>query len=521
MSLIFWIIMFAWALFAIYYIVMLLNKEVKRVNLHVYESIPSVFTTIGILGTFVGIYWGLQGFDVENMDESIPILLNGLKTAFTTSIVGIILSLVFGKACQFALGYAESKANEAPTPSGEMNILSQIHQSLEQMRAQNDTHFGHLKSLNTKELSAQLEQIAAQAESQNTFLEATFSHDGDENVSELLDDIKTQINTLNTKELSTQLKQVAEQAEAQNTFLKATFAHDGDESVSELLDDIKTQINTLNTKELSAQLTHISEQAKTQNSTIMTQLETTNALFAQKFDEFADLLVKNNTEALVEVMKKTTEEFNAQMSELISRLVQENFEALNTSVKQMNQWQQENKAMVATLTKQFQAVADDLEQTSGSVASITAQTKTLTASDGHLMNLIKALQEVMIDDTKYQSLIKTLTNTISTLERNTITFDTTTNKLNDWVRKQMNFGDNVAMLLDRLKEIENIKDINSLFWKETKKQLQEGVQVLNDGSEQIKSDLEVINSNFYSNLNNTLEGLDNVIQRMITHYTDK
>ena len=46
-----------------------------------------------------------------------------------------------------------------------------------------------------------------------------------------------------------------------------------------------------------------------------------NELIREKFDEFSELLAKSNTEALVEVMKQATEEFNAQMSELINKLV--------------------------------------------------------------------------------------------------------------------------------------------------------------------------------------------------------
>lgn len=78
-----------------------------------------------------------------------------------------------------------------------------------------------------------------------------------------------------------------------------------------------------------------------------------NELIRQKFDEFSELLAKNNTEALVEVMKNATEQFNTQMSALIEKLVQENFKELNNSVQRMNQWQLENKEMIISLTNQF------------------------------------------------------------------------------------------------------------------------------------------------------------------------
>lgn len=50
--------------------------------------------SLGVLGTFIGIAMGLYHFDVTNIDESMPHLLNGLKTAFITSGVGIFFSII-------------------------------------------------------------------------------------------------------------------------------------------------------------------------------------------------------------------------------------------------------------------------------------------------------------------------------------------------------------------------------------------------------------------------------------------
>ena len=82
-------------------------------------------------------------------------------------------------------------------------------------------------------------------------------------------------------------------------------------------------------------------------------MDKTNSLLERKFDEFTELLKKSNTEALVEVMKEVTAEFQKQMDALISKLIQENFDQLNKSVERLNQWQQENKEMIASLTKQY------------------------------------------------------------------------------------------------------------------------------------------------------------------------
>ncbi|HIF9331893.1 hypothetical protein A9D46_09560 [Photobacterium damselae subsp. damselae] len=56
---------------------------------------PNLLTSLGILGTFTGIVSGLMGFDPQNITESIPSLLDGLKTAFLTSLFGMFFSILF------------------------------------------------------------------------------------------------------------------------------------------------------------------------------------------------------------------------------------------------------------------------------------------------------------------------------------------------------------------------------------------------------------------------------------------
>jgi uncharacterized membrane protein YgaE (UPF0421/DUF939 family) len=51
-------------------------------------------STSGILLTFYGIWVGLMGFDSQNIEQSIPTLLDGLKLAFGSSIVGLGTSMV-------------------------------------------------------------------------------------------------------------------------------------------------------------------------------------------------------------------------------------------------------------------------------------------------------------------------------------------------------------------------------------------------------------------------------------------
>ena len=57
------------------------------------NAIASIVTVIGVLGTFAGITYALFEFNTKNIEASVPQLLNGLKFAFVTSILGIVGSI--------------------------------------------------------------------------------------------------------------------------------------------------------------------------------------------------------------------------------------------------------------------------------------------------------------------------------------------------------------------------------------------------------------------------------------------
>ncbi|MEJ2062487.1 MAG: hypothetical protein P8X74_04285 [Reinekea sp.] len=60
---------------------------------HTANYSPSILTSIGIFGTFLGVALGLAGFDPNAIEDSVPQLLEGLKTAFWTSIFGLMGAL--------------------------------------------------------------------------------------------------------------------------------------------------------------------------------------------------------------------------------------------------------------------------------------------------------------------------------------------------------------------------------------------------------------------------------------------
>ena len=96
---------FIWPLVLVF-LFALVTLKLGKFN-HLQHAWPAVLTTAGILGTFIGISIGLVNFDPADIKASIPQLLDGLKTAFLTSIVGIIGSI----ALKIIQAFADDTSN--------------------------------------------------------------------------------------------------------------------------------------------------------------------------------------------------------------------------------------------------------------------------------------------------------------------------------------------------------------------------------------------------------------------------
>ena len=71
------------------------------------ELIPSLLTSLGILGTFMGLSRGLSSLnfaDSAKLVEGIPVLLEGMRFAFGTSVAGISCSIVFNMLNRISQG---------------------------------------------------------------------------------------------------------------------------------------------------------------------------------------------------------------------------------------------------------------------------------------------------------------------------------------------------------------------------------------------------------------------------------
>ncbi|MFY0664209.1 MAG: hypothetical protein JXQ97_06275 [Natronospirillum sp.] len=110
---------------------------------------PSILTTLGIFGTFIGVALGLYQFDAMAVEDSVPSLLEGLKTAFWSSIAGLLGALTV------KIRYAMSDMMRPSNAKTDSPVAAMVA-AVEQQTIDNDAHF---KSL-IAETRANSEQLA-------------------------------------------------------------------------------------------------------------------------------------------------------------------------------------------------------------------------------------------------------------------------------------------------------------------------------------------------------------------------
>ena len=470
-------------------------------NRRIIEYFPTLVSTLGVLGTFWGITKGLMAFDTSDLDQSIPGLLDGLKTAFFTSLAGMIGSM-------FLSAFISKKQDERDGGISDINqAAGEITKSVKAM-----------SDANTETMRSIQQQLTEQEADRKAFYRTVGEvmskiSDTQKSITSAIDSLvvlqRSQENSLaDIKEATTQ-QSVAINSVAKYSQEVSEYTH----HLGEILDVISGMSGTED--EINEKVGKLKEIIHGEVIEIEDNMAKTNKLLESKFDEFTELLKKSNTEALVEVMKKVTEEFQKQMNSLINKLIQENFDQLNKSVEKLNQWQQENKEMIASLTHQYREMSDNFEATSTSLTRVKDDTTSLVSEGGKLRQLVDALNQVIIEDERFIEVTKELHETANLSRSNMESFNESTKTLNEWVRKQRNFVDGVQLLIAKLEELNKIRDYGEQFWQGTKDKMEEGVGILTRGSQTLNSQLTSLDRQFYSRLSATLAELDNCITKMV------
>ncbi len=124
---------------------------------------PGILITIGIFATFFGIALGLYSFNVNDVEKSLPELINGIKIAFWASVVGVGAALTLKiRYALFGVGYKDEETSEGATIDDLVVHLKHSAQSLDRLQ----------RSIVGEEDSSMLTQLKLIRSDQNDRLDA-------------------------------------------------------------------------------------------------------------------------------------------------------------------------------------------------------------------------------------------------------------------------------------------------------------------------------------------------------------
>ncbi len=316
------------------------------------ENAPSGMTSLGILGTFVGIFYGLLDFDTQNINQSVPGLLNGLKVAFGTSILGLAAAILFRLTSPLIRkttitqsatidDIVESLRNLEATSTQIKNISDQrLHSLHNALTDDKDSSIvGQIQRMRAG--LSDLENTARRGFDEQIDAFRAFSQTMSEAFSKaIIDELKDVIREFNEKiseQFGQNFKQL-NQAVGQLTTWQEQYRHQMDAMKSDLENTmISIQTNNGSLKEIASSASSIPAYMENLKS-IMTTLDQQNQAVKEGLDTFAQIRekainafpeIESNIQRITENMR-TTVEHEAQTIQSIS----ENCRQITESQKQ-------------------------------------------------------------------------------------------------------------------------------------------------------------------------------------------
>ncbi len=385
----------------------------------------SILTVIGIFGTFFGIFIGLQAFEIENIDGSIPELLEGLKLAFLTSLLGILSAIILkwkglrqtqksgdpSEEIIKNLGIEIKTALEPLMKSGEINLSSQFDDLITALKEDNRTTRDVLLGISTDLTEGQTKTL--------TQLETltTVSVKQSELLNGVIPLLTTIQDSLTNKEIGVLVKledlttTISEkQSELLNGFKDAltpiqTSLADEQASVLTKLEALTTTVSEKHDALLNGTmpaLTAIQDSLTDTESGVLTKLEALTATVSDEHDKLrnefetfsnnvAESITKLATNELISALSDVIEKFNAKITEQFG----DNFKQLNEAVGKTVEWQQQYREQMNELTDEFLLALEGIEKSQNALENIANSSSVIVERSDSIVTCAEKLEPIL------------------------------------------------------------------------------------------------------------------------------
>ena len=369
-----WLLIILFILFSFFWVKSIINKELSTPS----KFAPSVMTAAGLLGTFIGLTFGLKDLNLQEQ-ASMQELINGLKLVFVYSLVGVFSAILF------------MLLNMIPTAMQNRKIKIRSDQIKQDAKAHNQ-HIISLQKNQTDALNHLIELQGQQLDNQKLMQQDIAKLQFDNNNEELGRIITQGI----VNGLSPLLMEI-----------KTAVADQGTEAIKKVLEDLKDTIlipmkgaldntnNALETTNQAVKATIIAiEESQKHNNKLIAAVETAAIKMESASDKMNGLVDKiDNTVQTMDEMQKRQEESFTQFNQDLQGNLGRIQPAIESGMKVAE------TSLVNAINETSQAMQRDVKQV---LVDTTSELKTTigVATDG----MVTASQEMQklvgkIDDT--------------------------------------------------------------------------------------------------------------------------
>ena len=486
------------------------------------DSGAQTVVTIGVLFTFVGIAWSLLHFDtnVTNMINSINDFISGMKTAFWTSIVGMI----FGIIIKLMQSGAEQKEDEFIrknlsaidlTNNAVRNNTTTLLSALNEIKASLDAN-------STVQLQRELNRLITTME---TFINSSAESRSDmRNLSERMSDQSKMLERLGStltqnienfgkiqsKSLETLSKKIVESGNNQSKRLDV---------MSQTIDKMRLAIEM--TQENSRELLTKSEEYQRESlandknqAKILTDNTAQIVAMKKSFDGFLNDMATNFSQEFIAALTVSIEKLNTQLQTQFG----ENFKELNSAVREVVAWQREYKEIVELTTselKHINKVFTDFTQTIS--VAVEKQIATLTKnlkSFGDSTNKNVAVQKELCDAViQLGEVVKQSKAAIEQMQTMTNNFEQFSDKI---LKSNQSVLEKHLVIVDKTvedfgKDVKKLQDKALTFTTDTSDYLRNFNTVSKDVMKGIREALEAFKNDFSSETKKSVDNLSKLL----------
>ena len=497
-------------------------KSRDNMNKGTIDSGAQTVVTIGVLFTFIGIAWSLLHFDttVTNMVNSINDFISGMKTAFWTSIVGMI----FGIGIKIMQSGAEQKEDEFIrknlsamdlTNNAVRNNTTTLLAALNEIKTSLDTN-------STAELQLELRRLVNAME---TFVKSSAESRSDmKNLSERMNDQSNMLERLS----STLTQNIENFGESQSKSLEALskkIVESGNKQserldvMNQTIDKMRLAIETAqeNSRELLTKSEEYQKQSLANDekqAKILTNNTAQIVAMKKSFDDFLKNMATNFSQEFIAALTVSIEKLNTQLQTQFG----ENFKELNSAVREVVVWQREYKEIVELTTdelKHINKVFTDFTQTISvavekQIATLMNNLKSFGDSTNKNVAVQKELRDAVIQLGEVVVQSKVAVEQMQTITNN---FEQFSDKV---LMKNQSALQNHLETVDKTvdafgKEVKKLQDKALTFTTDTETYLRDFRKVSGDVMKEIREALEAFKRDFSSETKKSVENLNKLL----------